>query len=451
MDLPKSLAIWVTKSWASPHDESVVIDAVEHLLTLLWLLVSSSSFRQRVRPMPIAKSVYIAGFAGGAVLIAAMIGIVTLQIGEFGQSTAPSTGTQSKGARPTDVQTDDNPQILSPSAGRAAADRPDTGSTPQVGSPAPALNSQQEHGAQGKFDHARYKAADLDEVIGLARPEIGADIYPVLPLKIAVALISYGEPCNTGFLKQSMFMMGQKDVVENVPITSCIKVRSAKGKTVPLYIQDRVAEFLPKEVPLGRMVALYVSQVYISPDGPALLVNDFSVGSAANGCICGPANFHPGTDYTAPQAGMPVPAADAGVVVKIETNELALVDVSDIGHCGRYVVMKHAYPNGRSVFTRYAQLGRLVGDDGRPIAVGSRVVKRGKIGEVGSSNLFHFEIRPVERSAMDSSAAWVQRYGADPTMEWSRYRIVDPATFDFTEFGRTGTSTKAKTGTKKTQ
>src|SRR5205823_2892241 len=121
-----------------------------------------------------------------------------------------------------------------------------------------------------------------------------------------------------------------------------------------------------------------------------LLVNEF-LGGGAGGCVCGPPNLHPGTDYSAP-TGTPVPAAETGVVVKIEQNELAFVDGPDAGHCGRYVVIKHDYPNGRSVFTRYAQLGRLVDGDGGPIAVGTRVMKKGKIGEVGSSNLFHFEV-----------------------------------------------------------
>jgi hypothetical protein len=129
-------------------------------------------------------------------------------------------------------------------------------------------------------------------------------------------------------------------------------------------------------------------------------------------------------------------------VVKAEENELALVDTPSTGHCGRYIVIKHSYPNGRSAFTRYAELGRLVGADGRPIAAGMHVMKNAKIGEVGSRNSFHFEVRPVEPTTMDTSAGWSQRYGADPTMEWSRFQPVDPQTFHFDVFGRPRTAAK---------
>ena len=104
--------------------------------------------------------------------------------------------------------------------------------------------------------------------------------------------------------------------------------------------------------------------------------------------------MHPGTDFSAPE-GTPVPAADDGIVVKVEQDEQAVVDAPTAGHCGRYVVIKHSYPNGRSVFTRYAQLGRVVAGDGKPLAVGVQVKKNDKVGEIGSRKFFHFEVRPV--------------------------------------------------------
>ena len=78
---------------------------------------------------------------------------------------------------------------------------------------------------------------------------------------------------------------------------------------------------------------------------------------------------HPGVDATIDKKGAPVQAMDDGVVVRVEQDEQASVDAFDIGRCGRYVVLKHSYPNGRVVFTRYAQLGRIAGSGGRPIAV----------------------------------------------------------------------------------
>jgi hypothetical protein len=43
---------------------------------------------------------------------------------------------------------------------------------------------------------------------------------------------------------------------------------------------------------------------------------------------------------------------------------------------------------------------------------------------------------------MDKSANWLRRYGADPTMEWSRFGPVDPVTFDPEAFGSIGTKAK---------
>jgi murein DD-endopeptidase MepM/ murein hydrolase activator NlpD len=147
-------------------------------------------------------------------------------------------------------------------------------------------------------------------------------------------------------------------------------------------------------------------------------------------------------DVTNDTAGAPVRAVDDGVVVKVEQDELASVDVLNIGRCGRYVVIKHNYPDGHAVFTRYAQLDRIVGSDGRPVAPGSRVTKAQQIGEVGSRMTMHFEIRPVDPKTMEQGAGWTARYGGDPTMEWSRYQAVDPRAVYPDIFGKTYGSQK---------
>jgi hypothetical protein len=59
-------------------------------------------------------------------------------------------------------------------------------------------------------------------------------------------------------------------------MTRCIKLRSARGKEVRLFIQDVVAEALPKEVSLGDPVTLFVLRVFNNADGPGLLANEFS-------------------------------------------------------------------------------------------------------------------------------------------------------------------------------
>jgi hypothetical protein len=131
---------------------------------------------------------------------------------------------------------------------------------------------------QSGFNFARYKPVDLDELIGRKRPVDGADLYPGVPVAITGKLESYGQPCSTGFLKRTMVMGRMWD--DAVPITLCIKIRTAKNKIVPLFIQDRVAEFLPKEIPLGGAVAFFAVHMFTSPDQIGLLVNEFSGASA---------------------------------------------------------------------------------------------------------------------------------------------------------------------------
>jgi murein DD-endopeptidase MepM/ murein hydrolase activator NlpD len=150
------------------------------------------------------------------------------------------------------------------------------------------------------------------------------------------------------------------------------------------------------------------------------------------GCSCGTLQFHSGADWNAKE-GTAIPVADDGVVVKVEENEKAIVYSSTGGFCGRYVVVKHSYPNGRTVYSRYAQLGRLVGNDGKAVRVGARLKSRDKIGEVGNWGLFHFEVRPVESKTMDSGA-WSNLDTGDPSLEWAKYHPADPGKFDFDEF-----------------
>jgi hypothetical protein len=92
------------------------------------------------------------------------------------------------------------------------------------------------------FDYASYRPADLDEVIEQKRPTSGIDIFPGLLLNITVSLTSYAEPCNVAILKGAMIVTGLKDWIETVPITRCIKVRTAKNRFLSLFIQDKVAE-----------------------------------------------------------------------------------------------------------------------------------------------------------------------------------------------------------------
>jgi len=301
------------------------------------------------------------------------------------------------------------------------------------------------------FDFARYQAADLDDILARPRPQTGLDLNGAKPLRLEVKLVSYGETCAVQTIPLAMTMLAfSKAQIDSVQATRCIKVRSAKGKEARLFIQDVVRAHLPGEVPLGGSLTLFAIDLFTTREGPGLLVNEFEApksnkaGSAAAApdktatsgpCGCGTPEFHPGVDFASDTAGAPVRAMDDGVVVRVEQDEQASVDASDIGRCGRYVVLKHSYPNGRVVFTRYAQLGRIAGSGGRPIAAGATVKKNDRIGEVGPTKTLHLELRPITPATTQTDAAWQARYGEDPTMEWSRYDPVDPQKFDADVFG----------------
>ena len=295
------------------------------------------------------------------------------------------------------------------------------------------------------FDFARYQAADLDEILAKPRPQSGLDLYQANPLRLEVKLISYGETCAVQAIPQTMRMLSfDKAQIDGVQVTRCIKVRSAKGKEALLFIQDVVRAHLPGEVKLGGSVTLFAIHLFTTPEGPGLLVNEFEAPKAAGAtdktamnppCGCGTPEFHPGIDLSNDTEGAPIRAVDDGVVVRVEQDEAASVDAFGIGRCGRYVVVKQSYPNGRVAFTRYAQLGRIAGRDGRPIEVGATIRKNDRIGETGPSKTLHFEIRPVAPGGTRTDAAWQARYGNDPSMDWSRYDPVDPKTFDADVFG----------------
>jgi hypothetical protein len=307
--------------------------------------------------------------------------------------------------------------------------------------------------ARAEFNFARYKETDLDEFLARRRPATGMDVYPRSPLKLDVTLASHGEPCASGALMRSLIMSGMpKADADGLQATSCITVRSAKGRELKVFIQAVVYGFLPNEVPVGDKLSLYAIHVFTSPDGPGLLVNEFLTPKSSPradkpadktmaSCGCWTHDEHPGVDFTSDKRGGPVAAMADGVVVKIETSEQAPTDLPVIGGCGRYVVLKHTYPNGGIVYTRYVQLG-VVGPKGPALAVGTTVKARDTIGEIGPNRVLHFELRPVAPGNLTTNKAWAERYANLPDMEWSRYDPVDPQKFDAASFGGVRKATK---------
>ena len=301
------------------------------------------------------------------------------------------------------------------------------------------------------FDYDRYQPADID-VISARKPPagLGVDVFPAKFYRFEVTLASQAAPCQTKFLKWAMQTSGiNKEAIEKAPITHCIQIKSAKGKRVTMFIQDVLAGSLAQEAPTGGKLTLYAMLIYFDQNGPGVVVSEFS-GQNSNAsdqkanadCGCG-TQFHSGSDFEAKE-GTPVPVLADGIVVKIEQDELATVDTPTAGKCGRYVVVKHTFPNGRVAYSRYAQLGRLVDKAGKPISVGLQVKAKDSVGEVGSTGRFHFEVRPIESATMDRSPEWSQRYGADLAMDWSRYAPVDPAKFEPAEFDKKGTAADKK-------
>jgi hypothetical protein len=308
--------------------------------------------------------------------------------------------------------------------------------------------------ARAEFNFARYKETDLDEFLARRQPATGLDVYPMSPLKLDVTLASHGEPCASGALKRSLIMSGMpKQDADSLQATNCITVRSAKGQELKVFIQDVVYGFLPGEVPVGDKLSLYAIHAFTSPEGPGLLVNEFltprsypradkPANKTMTSCGCWIQDEHPGVDFTMDKAGGPVAAMADGVVVKIEATEQAPADLPIIGGCGRYVVLKHTYPNGGIVYTRYVQLGRINGPKGEALAVGASVKAKDTIGEIGPNKVLHFELRPVAPGTTTKDKAWAERYGKMPDMEWSRYDPVDPQKFDAASFGGVGKATK---------
>jgi hypothetical protein len=170
---------------------------------------------------------------------------------------------------------------------------------------------------------------------------------------------------------------------------------------------------------LHHLVALILSRVKVfaqrqsftsTPVIPALLlVALFPFASAhaeeatmQNGCGCEIDHLHSGMDWRAP-VGQPIPVAREGDIVEIGK--------SPQDPCGNFIVVKHRYPDGKIVYSRYAQLGTS------ELAVGQHLQNGAIVGQVGKLGTLHFEVRPTPVG------------GAN--MPWSKVSTVNPATFDF--------------------
>ena len=132
--------------------------------------------------------------------------------------------------------------------------------------------------AAGAFNFAQYNSGDLDQILAAPRPESGVNLLSPQKLRFEVSLLSYAKSCNTKFLNRSMVMLGApQQMVDTLPISKCIQVKTEKGKNATMYIQDKVAESLPQEAPLGSALNIFGDFLFLSKDGPGILVNEFQV------------------------------------------------------------------------------------------------------------------------------------------------------------------------------
>jgi hypothetical protein len=127
------------------------------------------------------------------------------------------------------------------------------------------------------FDYGRYQSKSLDAILNQPRPTTGVNLVaPPQKLRLEVKLVNYAEDCNTGLLKSAMVMGGaDEEWVEKAPISKCIKVESLQGQTASMYIQNTIATHLSKDALLDAPLTIFVDYLFISENGPGVLVNAF--------------------------------------------------------------------------------------------------------------------------------------------------------------------------------
>jgi hypothetical protein len=188
---------------------------------------------------------------------------------------------------------------------------------------------------------------------------------------------------------------------------------------------------------LPRNISLVLFCLAASAFTHPAIANPDSPQAQSAGCSCGTADNHWGNDWTA-KAGTPVPVAQNGTVIQIEQSGVAARARKE-PNCGRYVVVRHEYPGGRIVFSRYAQLGQIEEVNGVPLKVGQTLKQGQIIGKVGDIGLFHFEVRPVPSGGNQSKADWLSVPPVNPNsfdfingqvqeaqgFPWDSYKAVD--------------------------
>ena len=130
------------------------------------------------------------------------------------------------------------------------------------------------------FDYTRYKEADLDVIVNdktwvKEAPSMSLTLLEPTKLKFLVTLENPAYPCSNGVLQAAMNMLGAGEILKQVPINSCVEVKTQGGAIVKMFIQDVLVDYLAEEVKPGEKLILYCDYLFWNANGPGILVNEF--------------------------------------------------------------------------------------------------------------------------------------------------------------------------------
>ncbi len=126
------------------------------------------------------------------------------------------------------------------------------------------------------FEFDQYKPSDFDHLLATPKIKSGVKMVVTQKLRFRAVIASAVQNCNADMLKRTMIMKGEKkEAVEKMVLTKCLNLKSAKGVVATVFIEDTIAERMVRQAKPGEVVEIYCSYLYISPAGPALLVNEF--------------------------------------------------------------------------------------------------------------------------------------------------------------------------------
>lgn len=137
------------------------------------------------------------------------------------------------------------------------------------------------------FDYSAYPLQDIDRFVDEERLKFSETggveiIMPSKKIGFDAIIDKQPQKCDTAFFLRVMKVAGYKQEILP-PINTCLKLRSARGDTIPAYVQDAIGESLAKELKVNDKARFYTMYIYFDNKNkvPFFLINDFD--SAPNG------------------------------------------------------------------------------------------------------------------------------------------------------------------------